>query len=139
MRNAEWKKQQRIPNFTFRIPNSVALDKPASKLRIVDCGMRIEKGKQKNPKSAIRNNWGDAFSARRPHFRATSLLFRRKEKIGRGQNNFPSCLGGEIRGKMQFKYSSEFGLKYLTSGFHSELKTPNSELKKEDGKWAGQS
>jgi hypothetical protein len=32
-----------------------APDAPASKLRIVDCGMRIEKGKQKNPKSAIRN------------------------------------------------------------------------------------
>jgi hypothetical protein len=43
--------------------------------------MRIEKENQKmrNPKSAIRNNWADAFSARRPYFRATSLLFRRKE------------------------------------------------------------
>jgi hypothetical protein len=48
--------------------------------------MRIEKGKQKNPKSAIRNNWTDAFSAQRPYSRATSLLFRTKgkEKKGRG-------------------------------------------------------
>jgi hypothetical protein len=30
-------------------------DRPASELRIVDCGMRIEKPKQKNPKSEIRN------------------------------------------------------------------------------------
>jgi len=36
--------------------------------------------KIRNPKSAIRNNWADAFSAQRPCFRATSLLFRRKEK-----------------------------------------------------------
>jgi hypothetical protein len=34
--------------------------------------------KIRNPKSAILNNWADAFSAQRPCFRATSLLFRRK-------------------------------------------------------------
>jgi len=51
MRNAEWKNgMEIIPNSEFVTP-----DRPASKLRIVDCGMRIEKGKQKNPKSEIRN------------------------------------------------------------------------------------
>jgi hypothetical protein len=32
-----------------------APDGPASKLRNADCGMRIEKENQKNPKSEIRN------------------------------------------------------------------------------------
>jgi len=39
-------------------------------MRIVDCGMRIEKGKQKNPKSAIRNDWADAFCPEAPCPRA---------------------------------------------------------------------
>jgi len=46
---------------------------------IAECGLKKKIKKIRNPKSAIRNNWADAFSARRPHFRATSLLFRRKE------------------------------------------------------------
>ena len=50
-----------------------------TKLRIVDCGMRIEKENQKNPKSAIRNDWTDAFSAQPPCFQAASLLFRGRE------------------------------------------------------------
>jgi len=32
-----------------------APDRPASKLRNADCGMRIEKENQKNPQSEIRN------------------------------------------------------------------------------------
>jgi len=55
MRNAEWEKEERIPNSTFRIPNWVAPDRPANKLRNADCGMRIEKENQKNPKFEIRN------------------------------------------------------------------------------------
>jgi hypothetical protein len=53
LRNAEWKKRSK--NSEFRIRNSEfgTPDGPASKLRIVECGMRIEKGKQKNPKSEI--------------------------------------------------------------------------------------
>jgi hypothetical protein len=55
LRNAEWRKRSK--NSEFHIPDSEfgTPDGPASKLRIVDCGMRIEKGKQKNPKSEIRN------------------------------------------------------------------------------------
>jgi hypothetical protein len=45
---------------------------------IAECGMKKESKKIRNPKPAIRNNWADAFSAQRPCFRATSLLFRRK-------------------------------------------------------------
>jgi len=51
--------------------------------------MRIETGKQKNPKSEIRNNWAAAFSAHRPSFRATSLLFRKKEKTEGSEGIFP--------------------------------------------------
>jgi len=56
-----------------------APDRPAFKLQIVDCGMGIEKEESKNPKSAIRNSWADAFSAQSPYFQATTLFFRRKE------------------------------------------------------------
>jgi hypothetical protein len=44
--------------------------------------MRIEKENQKirNPKSAIRDTRADDFSAQRPSFRATSLLFRKRER-----------------------------------------------------------
>jgi len=41
--------------------------------------MGIEKEESKNPKSAIRNSWADAFSAQSPYFQATTLFFRRKE------------------------------------------------------------
>jgi hypothetical protein len=52
------------------------------KLRIVDCGMRIEKENRKirNPQFEIQNGQADAFSAQRPCFRATTLLFHRNEK-----------------------------------------------------------
>ncbi len=51
------------------------------KLRIVECGMRIEKENPKirNPQFEIQNGQADAFSAQRPCFRATSLLFSRKQ------------------------------------------------------------
>jgi hypothetical protein len=44
--------------------------------KVEDLGFHSE---FRNPQSAIRNNWADAFSAQRPYFRATSLLFYRKE------------------------------------------------------------
>ena len=52
-----------------------------TKLRIVDCGMRVDKEKQKirNPQSEIRNNWADAFCAKRPCLRATTLFLPSKE------------------------------------------------------------
>jgi len=45
---------------------------------MAECGLKKKTQKIRNPKSAIRNNQADAFSAQCPCFRATSLLFRRK-------------------------------------------------------------
>jgi len=45
--------------------------------------------KKESKNSEIRNNWADAFSAQRPYFRATSLLFRKKEKTEGGEGIFP--------------------------------------------------
>jgi hypothetical protein len=80
-----WNDKKEQKNSEFHIPNSKfsgARWARLRKLRIVDCGMRIEKENQKirNPQSAIRNAWADAFSAQRPCFRAISVPFRRKEK-----------------------------------------------------------
>jgi hypothetical protein len=47
--------------------------------------LKKESKKIRNPQSAIRNNWSDAFSAQRPYSRATSLLFRRKGKEEKGR------------------------------------------------------
>jgi len=46
---------------------------------IAECGLKKKAKKIRNPQSEIRNNWADGFFAQRPCFRATSLLFHRKE------------------------------------------------------------
>jgi hypothetical protein len=50
-------KKKEPRNSEFHIPNSEfgTPDRPATKLRNADCGMRIEKENQENPKSEIRN------------------------------------------------------------------------------------
>jgi hypothetical protein len=52
-------------------------------LRIAEWGLIKRAKKIRNPKSAIRNHWADAFSAQHPYFQATSLLIGRKEQEGR--------------------------------------------------------
>jgi hypothetical protein len=96
--NAEWKKEVRIPNSTFRIPNWVTPDRPASKLRNADCGMRIEKENPKNPKSEIRNPkyLGRCFLRLTPLLPGHKLAFsqKRKAKSERGKTIpiFPASL-----------------------------------------------
>jgi hypothetical protein len=53
--NAECRMEREAKNSEFHISNWVTPDRPATKLRNADCGMRIEKENQKNPKSEIRN------------------------------------------------------------------------------------
>jgi len=56
-----------------------------------ECGLKKKTKKIRNPKSAIRNNWADAFSAQCPCFRATGLLWSIKKTLksenGQGLQN----------------------------------------------------